>query len=53
MISALYQSLYLKQPLDTALLVQAIRGIIPLSVSRREELLQRRAIAKERFISVK
>ena len=52
-ISALYQSLYLKQPLDTTLLVQAIRTIIPLSVSRREDLIQLRAIAKERFVSVK
>lgn len=53
LISALYHALYLNQPLDTALLLQSIRSLIPLSVSRREDLEQLRAIAQERFVSVR
>ncbi|MGC8711741.1 MAG: AAA family ATPase, partial [Leptodesmis sp.] len=52
-ISALYNALYLGKPLDTALLLEAIRSTVPLSVSRREKLVELRAIAQERFVSVK
>ncbi|MDX2239494.1 MAG: AAA family ATPase [Leptolyngbyaceae cyanobacterium bins.302] len=52
-ITALYNALYLKKPLDTELLLGAIRSTVPLSVSRREDLEVLRAIAKERFVSAK
>jgi cytidylate kinase len=52
-IAALYHALLLKQPLDTPLLLQTIKSTVPLSVSRREEVQQLRAIAKERFVSVR
>jgi hypothetical protein len=34
-------------------LLAEIRGMIPLSVSRREHLQELQTIAKERFVSVK
>ncbi len=52
-IAALYRALYLQQPLDTTLLLKEIRSTIPLSVSRREHLQALRAIAKDRFVSVR
>ncbi len=52
-IAALYRALYLRQPLNTELLIQEIDSTIPLSVSRREHLEQLRAIAKDRFVSVR
>ena len=52
-IAALYRALYLQKPLDTALLLEEIRSTIPLSVSRREHLQELRAIAKDRFVSVR
>jgi hypothetical protein len=52
-ISALYRALYLQLPLNTELLIQEIDSTIPLSVSRREHLEALRAIAKDRFVSVK
>ncbi len=52
-IASLYRALYLQKPLDTALLLEAIKATIPLSVSRREDLQQLRAIAQERFVSVR
>lgn len=52
-ITALYNALYLKKPLDTELLLDAIRSTVPLSISRREDLEVLRAIAKERFVSAK
>jgi SpoVK/Ycf46/Vps4 family AAA+-type ATPase len=52
-VSGLYHALYLKKPLDTELLLEQIRSTIPLSVSRREDLERLRAIAQERFVSVK
>lgn len=52
-IVALYRSLYLKKPLDTALLLEGIKATIPLSIARREDLQQLRAIAHERFVSVR
>jgi hypothetical protein len=52
-IASLYRALHLQQPLDTIFLLAEIRGMIPLSVSRREHLQELQAIAKERFVSVK
>ncbi|EKQ68219.1 AAA+ family ATPase [Leptolyngbyaceae cyanobacterium JSC-12] len=52
-ITALYHALYLKQPLTTELLLDAIHSTVPLSISRREDLEVLRAIAKERFVSAK
>jgi SpoVK/Ycf46/Vps4 family AAA+-type ATPase len=52
-ISALYRALYLQRPLNTELLIQEIDSTIPLSVSRREHLEALRAIAKDRFVSVR
>jgi len=52
-ITALYNALYLKKPLNTELLVDVIRATVPLSISRREDLEVLRAIAKERFVSAK
>jgi hypothetical protein len=52
-ITALYNALYLKQPLNTEFLVTAIQSTVPLSISRREDLEVLRAIAKERFVSAK
>ncbi len=50
-IAALYEALAQGRSLDTALLVTQIKEMIPLSVSRREDLQRLRAIAKERFLS--
>lgn len=52
-ITALYRALYLKQPLDTAMLLEEIGATVPLSTSRREDIQQLRAIAQERFVSVR
>lgn len=52
-LMALYNALYLKQPLNTDLLLDAVNSTVPLSVSRREDLEVLRAIAKERFVSAK
>ncbi|MBW4653051.1 MAG: AAA family ATPase [Kaiparowitsia implicata GSE-PSE-MK54-09C] len=52
-ISALYAALRENRPLDTALLIHSIKTTVPLSISRREEVQRLRAIAHERFVSVK
>ncbi|MGG6296262.1 AAA family ATPase [Leptolyngbya sp. AN02str] len=52
-ISALYCALYEGRSLDTELLLHSIKSTVPLSVSRREEVQRLRAIAQERFVSVK
>ncbi len=52
-IAALYNALYLDQPLDTTLLITELHSTVPLSVSRKEDLATLRAIAQERFVSVK
>ena len=52
-ITALYQALYLKQPLTTELILAAIEQTIPLSVSRREDVIQLRQLACDRFVSAK
>lgn len=52
-IAALYRALALSKPLDSALLLEELKSVIPLSVSRREDLEYLRAFAKERFVSAK
>lgn len=52
-ITSLYQSLYLNQPLDTVMILTAIQTTIPLSVTRREDLEHLRSIAGGRFVSVR
>ncbi|MEO1523032.1 MAG: AAA family ATPase [Cyanobacteria bacterium J06633_2] len=52
-IASLYRAIYLKQDLSTDLLIQEIKSTVPLSVSRREDLEELRAIAQERFVSAK
>ena len=52
-ITALYRAIYEQRPLDTALLAAEIKATTPLSVSRREDLQQLRAIGQERFVNVK
>lgn len=51
-IAALYRGLHQKQPLNTELLLQEISETIPLSVSRREDILRLREIGRERFVNV-
>jgi hypothetical protein len=52
-IASLYRALYLQKPLDTAIMLETIKATVPLSVSRREDLEKLRAIAQERFVSVR
>ncbi len=52
-IAALYRALSLSKPLDSALMLEEIKSVIPLSVSRREDLEYLRTFAKERFVSAK
>lgn len=50
-ITTLYHSLYRKKAPDTDLYLQQAKAIIPLSVSRREDIQLLRDLAKERFVS--
>lgn len=52
-ITSHYRALYEQRPADTNLLVEEIKGTVPLSVSRREDIQRLRAIARERFVGVK
>lgn len=52
-ITALYKALYLNKPLETALLLEVIKSTVPLSITRREDVQRLRAIAQERFVSVR
>lgn len=52
-ISSLYHALYLKQSLSTELMLEKVKTMIPLSISRREDLQRLRTIAQERFVSVR
>lgn len=52
-ISSLYRAIYEQQPIDTPFLVAEIKRTIPLSVCRREDVQRLRALAQERFVSVK
>lgn len=51
-ISSLYRALHLQRELDTELLLAELRYIIPLSVSRREDVNRLREIARDRFVNV-
>ena len=51
-IAALYRALHLRQPLSTQLLLESIRAIVPLSVSRREDIAELRRSAMGRFTPV-
>ncbi|MEL6489239.1 MAG: AAA family ATPase [Cyanobacteria bacterium J06621_3] len=52
-VTALYHALHETCPIDTDLIEQTIKSTVPLSVSRREDLQRLRAIAENRFVSVK
>lgn len=52
-ITALYHALHEQCPVDTDLMEHTIKATVPLSVSRREDLQRLRAIAQNRFVSVK
>jgi len=52
-IAGLYRSLHEKRPLDTQLLVKELRGTVPLSISRREDIDRLRTVAGERFVPVR
>lgn len=52
-ITALYQAIYQKCPVDTDLIERTIKATVPLSVSRREDLQRLRHIALNRFVGVK
>ena len=52
-ITSLYQAIHENRPMDTELLVQAVKATVPLSISRREDLHSLRTMAQERFVSVK
>ena len=51
-IASLYRALHKKEPLSTAHMLKEIRETVPLSVSRREDIQQLRAMARERFVPV-
>jgi MoxR-like ATPase len=51
-VSSLYRALHLKRELDTELLLAELRYIIPLSVSRREDIERLRDLARNRFVNV-
>ena len=52
-IAALYRALHAKARLSTALLQDELRGTVPLSVSRREDLDRLRTAARDRFVPVR
>ncbi len=49
-VTALYQALHQKRALDTATLLHCLKGTVPLSVSRKEDLDALREIARGRFV---
>jgi SpoVK/Ycf46/Vps4 family AAA+-type ATPase len=51
-MTALYSALFLEKPLNTLMLLNEIKRMIPLSVSRKEHLEELRMLAKDRFVSV-
>ncbi len=52
-VAALYRALHQKRSLDTELLLEELRQTVPLSVSRKEDVEHLRAMARERFVSVR
>jgi len=51
-VSSLYRALHMQRELDTELLLAELRYIIPLSVSRREDVERLRELARDRFVTV-
>ncbi len=51
-ISALYRALQKKQDLTNEALIEAAKGTVPLSISRREDIEEIREMAKGRFTPV-
>ena len=52
-IAGLYRALHARTPFTTELALIEIRETIPLSISRREDIEQLRALAHERFVPVR
>ncbi|MGD1932811.1 MAG: AAA family ATPase [Leptolyngbyaceae cyanobacterium] len=52
-IVALYCAIHENRPVDTELIIAAVRATVPLSISRREDLHTLRLMAQERFVGVK
>jgi MoxR-like ATPase len=52
-VASLYRAIYEKQALDTAMLKTTLEATVPLSVSRREDILALRAYAAGRFVPVR
>ncbi len=53
MIAGLYRALHEKKSLETEHLLQEIKETLPLSVTRREDIDRLRALARDRFVSVR
>ncbi len=51
-ISALYRALHARAALDTETVLHEVSETVPLSVSRREDIEQLRAYARDRFVPV-
>ena len=51
-VAGLYRALASRHALSTDLLLEEIRQTIPLSVTRREDIVHLREIAHDRFVSV-
>ena len=51
--AALYQSLFLNKPFCTEMICEEMAQTVPLSVSRQEDIARLRAMAQERFVSVR
>jgi hypothetical protein len=52
-IASLYRALHQKTPLTSAMVAEELRGTVPLSVSRREDIERIRHAARERFVPVR
>jgi SpoVK/Ycf46/Vps4 family AAA+-type ATPase len=53
LVASLYRALHQKRPLDTDMILQEIKGTIPLSVTRREDMERLRQAAQGRFVPVR
>jgi hypothetical protein len=51
--ASLLRAIQSHRPLDTALLLEQLAATVPLSRSRREDIERLRALARERFVSVR
>ncbi|NEP17283.1 MAG: AAA family ATPase [Leptolyngbya sp. SIO4C1] len=52
-ITSLYKAIYEQRSVSTELLIEEVKGTVPLSVSRREDIHHLRNLARERFVTVK